>query len=116
MQLQQRWLINVRSSLHSRCVLSWLPNNETDYGTGTDDEDFTAVGISYAVSDDLSISLNQSTVDEEGSSEDQEAGAVSFSYTSGGMTISGTHAQMDNVGGTASSDNTGYELNFVFAF
>ena len=90
--------------------------NETDYGTGTDDEDFTALGVSYAVSDDLSISINQSTVDEEGSTEDQEAGAVSFSYTSGGMTISGTHAQMDNVGGTATSDNTGYELNFTFAF
>ena len=90
--------------------------NETDFGTGTDDEDFTALGVSYAVSDDLSISINQSTVDEEGSTEDQEAGAVSFSYTTGGMTISGTHAQMDNVGGTATSDNTGYELNFVFAF
>ena len=90
--------------------------NETDYGTGTDDEDFTALGVSYAVSDDLSVSINQSTVDEEGSTEDQEAGAVSFSYTSGGMTISGTHSSVDNVGGTASADNTGYELNFVFAF
>ena len=90
--------------------------NETDFGTGTDDEDFTAIGISYAVSDDLSVSVNTSTVDEEGSTEDQEASAISFSYTSGGMTISGTHAQMDNVGGVATSDNTGYELNFSFAF
>ena len=90
--------------------------NETDYGTGTDDEDFTAIGVSYAVSDDLSVSVNSSTVDEEGSTEDQEASAINFSYTSGGLTISGTHAQMDNVGGTATSDNTGYELNFVFAF
>ena len=90
--------------------------NETDYGTGTDDEDFTAIGISYAVSDDLSVSVNSSTVDEEGSTEDQEASAINFSYTSGGMTISGTHAQMDNVGGVEASDNTGYELNFVFAF
>ena len=90
--------------------------NETDYGTGTDDEDFTAIGVSYAVSDDLSISVNQSTIDEEGSTQDQDASGVSFSYTSGGMTISGTHAQMDNVGGTSTSDNTGYELNFTFAF
>ena len=90
--------------------------NETDFGTGTDDEDFTAIGVSYAVSDDLSISINQSTVDEEGSAEDQEASAVSFSYTSGGMTITGTHASMDNVGGTATSDNTGYELGVSFAF
>ena len=90
--------------------------SEADSETANSDTELTAMGISYAVSDDLSISINQSTVDEEGSTEDQEAGAVSFSYTSGGMTISGTHAQMDNVGGTATSDNTGYELNFVFAF
>ena len=90
--------------------------NETDYGTGTDDEDFTAIGISYAVSDDLSVSVNSSTVDEEGSDEDQDATAINFSYTSGGMTITGTHAQMDNVGGTATSDNTGYELGVSFAF
>ena len=31
--------------------------NESDYGTGTQDEDFSAIGISYAVSDDLSVSL-----------------------------------------------------------
>ena len=90
--------------------------NETDYGSGTDDEDFTAIGISYAVSDDLSVSINSSTVDEEGSDEDQDATAINFSYTSGGMTITGTHAQMDNVGGTATSDNTGYELGVSFAF
>jgi outer membrane protein OmpU len=90
--------------------------NETDSGTASQDEDFTAMGISYAVSDDLSVSLNQSSIDFESSAEDQDATGVSFSYTSGGMTISGSHSQIDNVAGTATADNTGYELNFVFAF
>ena len=91
--------------------------NESDYSTGTSDEDFTAIGVSYAVSDDLSVSLNSSTIDFESSTlDDQEATGVSFSYTSGGMTISGTHSQVDNVGNSASADNTGYEVNFVFAF
>ncbi len=90
--------------------------NETDSGNSNEDEDFTAMGISYAVSDDLSVSLNQSEIDFESSTEDQDAVGVSFSYTSGGMTISGTHSSVDNVAGTAASDNTGYELNFVFAF
>ena len=115
MQLQTVQLINVATVTAGAFSVGYQMN-ETDYGTGTDDEDFTALGVSYAVSDDLSVSINQSTVDEEGSAEDQEASAISFSYTSGGMTISGTHAQMDNVGGTATSDNTGYELNFSFAF
>ena len=90
--------------------------NETDSGAASQDEDFTAMGISYAVSDDLSVSYNVSEIDFESSTEDQEASAVSFSYTSGGMTISGTHSQIDNVAGTSTADNTGYEINFAFAF
>ena len=34
---------------------SWLSIKQSDRGTGTD-EDFTAYGISYAVSDDVSVS------------------------------------------------------------
>ena len=90
--------------------------NETDSGTASQDEDFTAMGISYAVSDDLSISYNVSEIDFESGSNDQEAVGVSFSYTSGGMTISGTHSTIDNVAGTATADNSGYEVNFSFAF
>ena len=91
--------------------------NESDYSTGTSDEDFTAIGVSYAVSDDLSVSLNSSTIDFESTTlDDQEATGVSFSYTSGGMTISGTHSNVDNVGGTSTTDNSGYEINFKFAF
>ena len=91
--------------------------NESDYGTGTKDEDFSAIGVSYAVSDDLSVSLNSSTIDFESTTlDDQEATGVSFSYTSGGMTISGTHSTIDNVAGSASADNSGYEVNFSFAF
>jgi hypothetical protein len=75
------------------------------------------IGISYAVSDDLSVSLNTSTVEHEDTTkDDQEATGVSFSYTSGGMTISGTYGSMDNVGGTGTIDNNAYELNFGFAF
>ena len=74
-------------------------------------------GVSYAVSDDLSVSFNTSTIDFEASSkDDQEAQSVSFSHTSGGMTISGSYGNMDNVNGTAATDNSAYELNFKFAF
>ena len=92
-------------------------NNEVDYGTGTSDQDFTAMGISYAVSDDLSVSYNISEVDYEASgSENQDAVGISFSYTSGGMTVSATHSTIDNVAGSSSADNEGYEVNFAFAF
>ena len=58
-----------------------------------------------------------STVEHENTSkQDQDAQAISFSYVTGGMTISGTMNNVDNVGGTAATDNEGYELNITFAF
>ena len=91
--------------------------NDIDHATASSDRDSTMLGISYAVSDDLSVSLNTSTVEHESSTlDDQEAMAVSFSQTSGGMTISGTYGNMDNVGGSSTVDNSAYELNIAFAF
>ena len=94
-----------------------VQDNETDSETASADTEFRAYGISYAVSDELSVSYGISTVEHENTSkEDQDASAVSFSYVTGGMTISGSMADVDNVAGTASVDNSGYELNVTFAF
>jgi len=90
-------------------------SNESDAGTGTD-EDFSAYGISYAVSDDLSISYGVSTVDYSSSLEDQDSSAVSVSFTAGGVGISASHQTTDNVAGAATADNSSYEINFSFAF
>ncbi len=91
--------------------------NETDYGSGTADEDFTAMGISYAVSDDMSVSYGMSTLDYEASTkEDQDSSAVSVSFTAGGVAISASHQSTDNVAGSSSADNTSYEINFSFSF
>ena len=89
--------------------------NESDRGTGTD-EDFSAYGISYAVSDDLSISYGVSSLDYSSSLEDQDSSAVSVSFTAGGVGISASHQTTDNVAGAATADNSAYEINFSFAF
>ena len=94
-----------------------VQDNSTDAQTADTDTDFRAYAVSYAVSDELSVSYGVSSVEHENSSlEDQDASAVSFSYVTGGMTISGSMANVDNVGGTAATDNSGYELNVSFAF
>ena len=91
--------------------------NEVDSSVADKDRDFTALGVSYAVSDDVSVSLNTSTVDyEQATLDDQDATGLSVSYTSGGMTVSASHSKIDNVAGAAASDNSGYEVNFAFAF
>jgi outer membrane protein OmpU len=89
--------------------------NESDRGTGTD-EDFTAYGISYAVSDDVSISYGASSLDYSSALEDQESSAVSISFTAGGVGISASHQTTDNVAGATTADNSSYEINFSFAF
>ena len=91
--------------------------NEVDSSVANKDRDFTAIGLSYAVNDDVSVSLNTSTVDyEQATLDDQDAVGVSISYTQGGITVSATHSKIDNVAGAATSDNSGYEVNFAFAF
>ncbi len=91
--------------------------NESDSATASSDEDFSAWGVSYAVSDDLSVSYNISEIDyESATKENQEATGISFSYTSGSMTFSGAYSEVDNTAGTATADNSGYELNLSFTF
>ena len=91
--------------------------NESDSGAANADEDFSAYGISYAVSDDVSISYGVSSLDYESTSlEDQDSSAVSVSFTAGGVGISASHQTTDNVAGAATADNSAYEINFSFAF
>ena len=91
--------------------------NEMDHGTGSNSKDFSAYGLSYALSDDVSVSYGVSTVDfASATKEDQDSSAVSASFTAGGVAISASYQQTDNVAGTTTMDNTGYEVNFSFAF
>jgi outer membrane protein OmpU len=92
--------------------------SEFDSETANSDRDFTAIGISYAVSDDLSVSINESEVEYEGGSTkvDQEATGISVSYTMGSMSISANHNTVDNIGGTGTDDRSGYALTLAFAF
>jgi len=94
-----------------------VQDNSSDSGTASADTDYRAYGISYAVSEDLSVSYGIGTVDFEASSDqDQETSAFGVSYTSGGITVSASHHNGENLGGTAASDKQAYELNIAFAF
>ena len=85
--------------------------------TATTDETVSA-SISYAVSDDFSISYGTHTVDFGDVTTDQESSGFSASYTMGGMTIAGYMNSTDNVAGatTAAADRESYELSLSFAF
>ena len=94
--------------------------SEEDAGTAATTDETTSIGISYAVTDDFSISYGTHTVDYGSTSItlDQESSGFSASYTMGGMTIAGAVNSTDNVAGsaTAANDKDSYEFNLSFAF
>jgi len=84
----------------------------------TSDDEFSAMGITYQVSDDLTIGYNMSERQFGDKTADQESTSLSVSYTSGGMTVAGAMVSMDNVGGStaARDDIDGYAIDVSFAF
>ena len=92
--------------------------SDLDSDTDTEDAESDAFGITYAVSDELTIGYGQHTWEttSKTSDKDQESTAITASYTSGGMTIAGIMNDVDNLGGTDTTDREGYELNLSFAF
>ena len=92
--------------------------SEADGTTTALSDDFTAMGITYAVTEDLSIGYNATVYDHGDQAVDEEAHSIGFSYTSGGMTISGAMAEEENLGGStaAVNDLKGYEIAVSFAF
>jgi outer membrane protein OmpU len=81
------------------------------------DEDYTAMSISYAVNEDLSVSLGSSEIDYELSTVDnQESTSLNASYTMGSMAWSIQHATHDNANGIATEDYKEYEIGLAFSF
>ena len=97
--------------------------NEADSEATNGDEEFTAWGVSYAVSEDLSVSYNSSKINyETAGTEDQDATGISASYTMGSITIAGVVNSIDNQGSAATgvkntdTNSDTYEVNLSFAF
>ncbi|MDA9724035.1 porin [Candidatus Pelagibacter sp.] len=92
--------------------------NEVESQTANSDTEFEAWGVSYAVSEDLSISYGTSTVEYEtgASKSDQEADAIGVSWTNGSMSISASRHDIQNVAGAPTDDRDVTEVNLTFAF
>jgi len=90
--------------------------SEADGATATQDDDSTSFGISYAVTDDLSVSYGEHSLDLGSSTSDQESEGISASYTMGGTSIKAAFNETNNVAGAAATDRESYEIALVFAF
>ena len=92
----------------------------TNYTGGAEETQFTNnyYGISYKVSDALSISYNEmdSRKVVGGSDVEQDFDSISLSYTVGGMTIGVADAEVSNAGYTSgrTADETSVSLSIAF--
>ena len=95
-----------------------MQESEQDAEAATNDHDFTSMGITYQVSDDLTIGYTASEFNHGNYATDQENSNLSAAYTMGGMTLSVAMAEEKNRGGStaAADDVKGYNINLAFAF
>jgi outer membrane protein OmpU len=87
-------------------------------GATTSDDEFSAFGITYQISDDLTIGYTSSEREFGDKTQDEESKSLNVSYTSGGMTIGAAMVSMDNMGGSTAAvdDIDGYAVDVSFAF
>ena len=91
--------------------------SETDAPTTAASDESTTMGISYAVTDEFTVSYNKHDFDAGDYTSDEEYTGISASYTMGGITIAGHMNTLENTGGdSTAADVDGYELALTFAF
>jgi len=89
-----------------------------DIGTASSDVDTTGMKVSYTVSDELSISYAQETIDRDGTAVDAEYEGITAAYTTGGMTLSAGMYEADAASFTnaTNEDYDKWTLGASFAF
>ena len=91
-------------------------NNDFDHTTAANDQEVDSFSLAYTVSDQISVSYGEETIDRSGEATDIEVTGVSISYTSGGMTASFAKVEAENVDHTASLNKEVWKIGLSFAF
>ena len=82
----------------------------------TADQEAMHMGVSFAVNENLSVSLGRQTVEIKAAVEDETNTGVNASYTMGSITIGGGFNEVESAGGVAAADAEVTMLNIAFAF
>ena len=90
--------------------------SENDGPTAATTDESDSWAVSYAVSDDFSISYGQHEYEAGTDTDIQESTGFSASYTAGGTTISAAFNSTDNIRNEATDDEDSYEIAISFAF
>ena len=92
--------------------------SENDLGSTGIDNESTSYALSYTVSDALSVTYGSETHEQSNKTVDAEIDAISFAYTAGGMTLSGSMKDGENLNYSTNSaaDVEQWTLGASFAF
>lgn len=90
-------------------------HTETDV-SGTADQEKDAIGIAFAINENLSVSYGASETEEVGATLDQELSGMSIGYSMGGVTIKAHSNKGENVSNTAATEHEHTEIAVSFAF
>jgi outer membrane protein OmpU len=93
-----------------------ISNNDYDHTTSTIDQEVSSMSLAYTVSDSISVTYGEETIDRSGKASDIEVDGISISYTSGGMTASFAQVEAENVDHTAALNKEVWKIGLSFAF
>ena len=94
-------------------------NNDFDHTTAANDQEVKSYAISYSLTDSISVSYGEETIEKSGTTSDIEIEGITASYTSGGMTAAVTSIEATNVDHNATgtnNDNEFWKVSLSFAF
>ena len=100
-------------------VTDGYSNNDYDHTSANSDQEVKSMSIAYTVTDAISVSYGEETIEKTGKSSDIEVEGLKASYTSGGMTLDLKSVEATNVdysNTTANNDNEMWKIALTFAF
>jgi outer membrane protein OmpU len=96
-----------------------MADNDYDHTTGSKDQGVRSYALGYTLSDSISLTYGDTTIEKAGTSSDIEVEGMTASYTSGGMTLGLTSVEAKNVDHDTAglnNDNEYWKVSLSFAF
>jgi outer membrane protein OmpU len=96
-----------------------LSDNDYDHTTGSKDQSVRSYAVGYTLSDSISLTYGDTTIEKSGTTSDISVNGMTASYTSGGMTLGLTSVEAENVDHDTSgtdNDNDYWKISLSFAF
>lgn len=94
-----------------------VQRRDVDLGTTSNpDETHDTLGITYAVSDNMTLGFEGYQVEKDGSTSDEEGRGITVGYKLGNMAIQAGYAQIENVNHSAGDDNDALQIRTITKF